>query len=65
MLEKIKYCCEWYDENENTIIIIFIFILMIFTILFAVEMYDFYKDYQCSTTTDLNWFVNNHCEKYF
>lgn len=25
---------------------------------------DFYLDYQCSTTTDIKWFIENNCMRY-
>ena len=28
------------------------------------EMVDFYNDYQCSTTKDINWFMENNCMRY-
>ena len=28
------------------------------------EIFDFYNDYQCSTTTDINWFMENNCMRY-
>ena len=28
------------------------------------EIYDFYHDYECSTTQDMNWFIDNGCMKY-
>ena len=29
------------------------------------EMVDFYNDYKCSTSQDINWFMENNCIKYF
>ena len=28
------------------------------------EIFDFYNDYQCSTTTDIKWFIENDCMRY-
>lgn len=28
------------------------------------EMVDFYNDYQCSTSQDINWFIENNCMRY-
>ena len=28
------------------------------------EMVDFYNDYKCSTTKDINWFIENNCMRY-
>lgn len=28
------------------------------------EMIDFYNDYQCSTSQDINWFMENNCMRY-
>ena len=25
---------------------------------------DFYNDYKCSTTKDINWFMDNNCMRY-
>lgn len=28
------------------------------------EAIDFYNDYQCSTSKDINWFMENNCMRY-
>ena len=28
------------------------------------KIVDFYNDYQCSTSQDINWFMENNCIKY-
>lgn len=28
------------------------------------EIVDFYNDYQCSTSQDINWFMENNCMRY-
>lgn len=28
------------------------------------EIVDFYNDYQCSTTRDIEWFIENNCMRY-
>ena len=28
------------------------------------KMVDFYKDYQCSTSQNINWFMENNCMRY-
>ena len=28
------------------------------------EMVDFYSDYKCSTSQDINWFMKNNCMRY-
>ena len=28
------------------------------------EMVDFYNDYKCSTSQDINWFMENNCMRY-
>lgn len=38
-------------------IVIFAFILLWILI-------DFYNDYQCSTTQDIKWYVDNNCIRY-
>lgn len=30
----------------------------------TLTMIDFYNDYQCSTTTDIKWFIDNDCMRY-
>ena len=28
------------------------------------EMVDFYNDYKCSTTTDVNYYIDNNCRRF-
>lgn len=47
-------------KNVNIILIIGIMILLgIFW-----QIIDFYNDYRCSITKDIDWFINNNCMKY-
>ena len=49
--------------NKTAIVLILISILMIL-IGISYSLYDFYNDYKCSTTTDINWFIENNCMRY-
>lgn len=51
------------DTKENILICLLI-VLIIFIICTYALIYDFYKDYKCSTTQDMNWFNSNNCLKY-
>lgn len=49
--------------NKTAIVLILISILMIL-IGISYSLYDFYNDYKCSTTKDINWFMKNNCMRY-
>lgn len=49
--------------KKYSIIIMIIFILFVIGI-FIYEIIDFYNDYQCSTTNNIEWFINNNCMRY-
>lgn len=38
--------------------------LLIYVIWIVYILVDFYNDWKCSTTTDINWFIENNCQKY-
>lgn len=40
-----------------------VIIILLFLLFYL--MIDFYNDYKCSTTTDIKWFNENNCIKYF
>lgn len=44
-------------------IILIIGIIMILLGIFW-QIIDFYNDYKCSTTKDINWFMENNCMRY-
>lgn len=50
-------------EYKVAIALAVIGILMIVSgILYGIV--DFYNDYKCSTTKDINWFMENNCMRY-
>lgn len=52
------------EKYKKYLIIIAIFFILIILGLFIYELIDFYNDYQCSTTNDLEWFLKNNCMRY-
>ena len=48
---------------KNVNIILIIGITMLILGIFW-QIIDFYNDYRCSTTKDIDWFMNNNCMKY-
>ena len=58
-----------FENNEFTrvqkwILIILFFIFILLSIIFIYELIDFYNDYVCSTTTNINWYNTHNCIKY-
>ena len=51
-------------KTENIILIISMILVIIITFVIGMVIIDFYKDYQCSTSQDINWFMENHCLRY-
>ena len=49
--------------KKNNIILITIGIIMILLGIFW-QIIDFYNDYKCSTSQDINWFMENNCIRY-
>lgn len=49
-------------KKNNIILIIVGIIIIIMAIVY--QIIDFYNDYQCSTSQDINWFMENNCIKY-
>lgn len=43
--------------------IIGIAIIVLFTLI-AYVLSNFHRDWKCSTTTDIDWFLKNGCERY-
>lgn len=33
-------------------------------ILFLLELKEFYNDYKCSTTSDINYYIDNNCRRF-
>lgn len=57
MIKKIK--------NNNLIILYaLLFICIYFMIIGICILDDFYNDYRCSTTNDVEWFKNHNCIRY-
>lgn len=53
---------------EDKILILLSMVAVIFAVIFAFILLwiliDFYNDYQCSTTQDIKWYVDNNCIRY-
>lgn len=49
--------------RKLAIILIIIAIVMILTGI-LLTLVNFYNDYQCSTTTDIKWFIENDCMRF-
>lgn len=50
-------------EYKVSIVLAVIGILMVILgIIYGIV--DFYNDYKCSTTKDINWFMENNCMRY-
>ena len=50
---------------KRVLIIISTILIMAILGLFIYGAYDFYNDYMCSTTYDVDWFFAHHCDRYF
>ena len=50
--------------KEYILSFLMIVIIILLFLLFRL-MTDFYNDYKCSTTTNIKWFNENNCIKYF
>jgi len=49
--------------RKLSIILIIISIVMILTGI-LLTLINFYNDYQCSTTTDIKWYLENDCMRF-
>lgn len=49
-------------KKNNIILIIVGIIIIIIAIVY--QIIDFYNDYKCSTSQDINWFMENNCMRY-
>ena len=49
-----------------TVIVVVLTIAIVYGLIMSIlyEIVDFYNDYQCSTTTDIKWFIENNCMRY-
>lgn len=52
------------EKFVNIIITLFILMIIVLGILFLIELKDFYDDYKCSTTTDVNYYIDNNCRRF-
>lgn len=52
------------EKLVNTFIALFILMFIVLGILFLIEFIDFYNDYKCSTTTDVNYYIDNNCRRF-
>ena len=52
------------EKFVNIIITLFILMIIVLGILLLIEFIDFYNDYKCSTTTDVNYYINNNCRRF-
>ena len=52
------------EKRIKIVIALFILMVIILGILFLLEFIDFYNDYKCSTSQDINWFMENNCMRY-
>lgn len=50
--------------NDEILVKISICILIIVILNFIYILYDFYNDYQCSVTTEPNYWIEHNCIKY-
>lgn len=54
------------DKDYLSIILgIMSFLLIIITVYFIYILSDFYNDYKCSTTTNIEYFEKHNCIKYY
>ena len=53
------------EKLINTILVIVLIGVVAFVGWFLYEVGDMIKDHQCSTTTDIEWYVDNNCMKYY
>lgn len=49
--------------RKLSIILIIIAVLMILSGI-TITLVNFYNDYQCNTTTDIKWFIENDCMRF-
>lgn len=53
-----------FTRVQKWILIILFFIFILLSIIIIYELIDFYNDYVCSTTTNINWYNTHNCIKY-
>lgn len=52
------------DRLDNILVIIACSIATLFFIAMIFVIIDFKNDYDCSTTTDINWYMEHNCTRY-
>lgn len=52
------------EKFENILLGILLVIIGIIFIVGVYIMIDFKNDYDCSTTTDINWYIEHNCMRY-
>ena len=52
------------EKRIKIVIALFILMVIVLGILFLLELKDFYDDYKCSTTTDVNYYIDNNCRRF-
>ena len=52
------------EKTIKIVIALFILMVIILGILFLIEIIDFYNDYKCSITTDVNYYIVNNCRRF-
>ena len=53
--------------KENLLDIIIVLLILIFIgigILLLFELKELHNDYKCSTTTDINYYIDNNCRRF-
>lgn len=55
---------EVFINMRKLAVVLFIIGVIMIVSVICYEIYDFYHDYECSTTTDFKWFMKNGCMKY-
>ena len=54
-----------FTKSQQWILVTSFVIFIIICALFVYIIIDFYNDYKCSTTTDIRWFLDNNCMRYY
>lgn len=56
--------CDNVTKFEKIMLGLILTILAILIALFIYVMIDFKNDYDCSTTTDVDWYIKHDCMRY-
>ena len=52
------------ENIKENILTICMIIVGIFIAILTLVMIDFYNDYKCSTTDNINWYMKHQCYRY-